>query len=189
MKPETQYDFAEPKTISEAEERRAVLMEQFSDIDIQLANPNRTDPATGLRLVADKYQTWRHNAQFAARIKRAEYNWLGRWIKWHKSEQRQIAAMRAATDSTSCDGLLRAAYGVLKTLAVTDDVGQATINFSDQQQAIIDLMADYLRGQEQGPIEDILNLLIDAMPSIIAEIPIERNDSIKRLAELLGWPH
>lgn len=79
-------------TPQEAQELLKVRYREISDIEYQLADPNKTD-RNGQRLSDDEYRTWRKKALAALKAKKDETFELKEIIDQHQGD----AASRAAT--------------------------------------------------------------------------------------------
>lgn len=169
----TQYGFTEPPDFLDAENRRILLIEQIQDIEMQLGEGGKLDQETGQLLQKGEYDSWRRKARFALKIKKAEYNYIGRWIKRRKESWRSKAIIRAIADPSTADGLLMAAFRIFKR---SFSGGISPFIMHGEDQAVIDGMRDYLEGRDCTPIMHLRETLNKAMPLIMgcwddSEIP------------------
>jgi len=178
----TQYGFTEPPDFLDAENRRILLIEQIQDIEMQLGESGKLDQETGQLLQKEKYDSWRRSARFALKIKKAEYNYIGRWIKRRKESWRSKAIMIAIADPMTADGLLMAAFRIFKR-SFSGGMSPFIINADDQ--AVIDGMRDYLEGRDCTPIIHLRETLDKAMPVILERWDgIELPEVISELREI-----
>ena len=160
----TQYGFIEPPDFLDAENRRILLIEQIQDIEMQLGESGKLDQETGQLLQKGAYDSWRRKARFALKIKKAEYNYIGRWIKRRKESWRSKAIMIAIADPSKADGLLMAAYRIFKR-SFSGGISPFIVHGDDQ--SVIDGMRDYLEGRDCTPITHLREVLNKAMPLIL----------------------
>lgn len=78
----------EPRSLQECEERMEDLLNDFTQIQVQLANRNRTD-GQGSRWDSEHYHDWRAKALTAHTLKVGEYRFLKKWKKEHLKTVRE----------------------------------------------------------------------------------------------------
>jgi len=180
----SQFDFNEPVDEKEAEDRKTLLLEEIQDIEMQLGDQDKVDPETGERMESHRYHVWRQKARYALRIKKAEYSYLGRWLKRLREQHRSLSIMRAVADPFSAEGLLKAAFMIFKS---SFHGGVSPFVDSEDDQAVIDAIKDYLEGKERTRIEQLRDAIDGAMPLILQTFPIDEYKPIKNLVVAAGW--
>jgi len=184
----TQYDFIEPIDLLDAENRQILLIEQIQDIEMQLSDVAKIDKDTGQLLPKPAYESWRRSARFALKIKKAEYSYLGRWVKRRKEEWRAKSIMHAIADPSTPDGLIMAAFRIFKR---SFQDGISPFIRTEDEQAVVDGMRDYLEGRDCTPIMRLRETLKKAMPLIVEcwndqELP-EAIGELKELSSASSW--
>ena len=116
------FVFVPPATIEEARARQLVVAARVQDIQAQLADRNRVDPATGERLGDREWHEWRHRAVFALGRSQSEGRALKRWVADHES--RRTAAERAARGGPYASAL-RKAVAIVRDAATLADAERA----------------------------------------------------------------
>jgi hypothetical protein len=86
------YDFKPPGSIKEAQGRKRKLEIDIANIDLQLADRNRTLP-DGRRMSGSEHNEWMRRARSSAIIKRAEHSYLKDWIKDLRRERTARAVL------------------------------------------------------------------------------------------------
>jgi len=118
------------------------------------------------------------------KIKKAEYIYLGRWIKRYKEDLRDVAIMRAVADPFSADGLLMAAFRIFKRSFVE---GISSCVSSKQDQAAVDAIHEYLQGKEKTRETKLREAIDNAMPLLLNSFMIDEHPAIRELVIASGW--
>jgi len=90
MTDESQQGFIEPKTLEEAESRRAQLATDIAAIQNQLGTLNKTTPE-GRRLTVQEWEQWRKKAKAAHTHKCAELRAVKEWMQAYHRNYRLTA--------------------------------------------------------------------------------------------------
>lgn len=75
-------NFVQPKTLSEARERKSRLVAELERIQVSLGDRNKLTP-TGERMTEVEWWTWRRKAVFALDCLRIELRAIKEWISKH----------------------------------------------------------------------------------------------------------
>lgn len=140
--PSSRYNFKQPNTVEEAEARMAMLIDETQDIEAQLGNPDKRDPATGERMSDQDYRTWKFQANRALTIKRAEQRFLKR-----RKNILVIAKRVANLENLEGDpslNLLNGLFVIVKKW-VRDGVNLSHLETSEQE--YLDMVKQYLDTQ------------------------------------------
>jgi hypothetical protein len=137
METKEQSTWAPPKTINEAEQQRASLIEKVLDIQGQLSSRDMCHP-DGLRMTEFEYHRWRHKAVFALTKTQAELSKLKAWIRTKNQEfdRRQVDA--SGVDSDDPVDLLVALYGLVAMLC------REGVALNSPEQALRNRVREYL---------------------------------------------
>ena len=139
--PSSRYQFDEPKGIEDARDKIALLIDETQDIEAQMSDPQKRDPKDNMILTTVAYLEWKHKANRALSIKRAEQRYLNRWVQECLKRERQ--KVLEALDGDPCLNLLNALYVTMKRMARN---GTVTLGGSDQD--LLDLVQHQLANIE-----------------------------------------
>lgn len=139
--PSSRYQFDHPVSVKDAQDRIALLIDETQDIETQMSDPGKKDPKTGEIMEIDAYLDWKHKANRALSIKRAEQRFLKRWIQEYLKRERQLVL--EALEGDPCLNLLNGLYVTVKRWARS---GIITIEEGDQK--LLDLVQHQLENIE-----------------------------------------
>lgn len=131
--------FESPATVIDARNRLAALFADISLIEVQLADPNKTDTSER-RLSKEEYQRWRKSARYALASKRSEQMFLKTWIQ-NTREQKSEEMLRRFKDGRE---MISALVHVINDLFERNS--ELTLTAADQ--AVVDLARALITHEE-----------------------------------------
>ena len=133
-------NYIEPTSVVEAEDRLRDLWIRSREIEAQLADHNRCDPATGERLSDEQYAAWHSKAVWAHKAMLVEQLQIKEWLR----EQRVRSAMQTLgnvdpqrVDLDNPTHVLWLSFRAMLAIAKRGDL-------HDDETTVLDLVRHYL---------------------------------------------
>ena len=127
-----------PSTINAAEEKIEELVESVQNISAQLGSQDAIDPRTGEEWTHETYNAWRQRALKAQACSIRELKFLKRWVL---RERDRYNAKAINVDFDNPKSLIHGAWVVLHSLK------SRSVEFTDEELSLIDLLSHYLQHQ------------------------------------------